>query len=125
MSNKLSIPLVLSILALVVAGLAYLSPTQVAKSGEAACPALKEARDNLFAKNPNHQGLIGLDRAIANNCPDVGDANCGQEVGLEGFPSQCYTDDVSCTAAGAFACFESVTCTTLTGGTQITCGVSL
>ena len=126
MFNKLSIPVVLSVLALVVSGFAYLSPAQVAKSGEAACPALQEAYDKLTAKNPLHPGLVGLDKAIANNCQDIGNVNCGQDFGLDGFTSSCFTDTESCVAAGVPLCLEpSSTCSTASGGTKTVCGVSL
>lgn len=124
MTHKLTFPL--AVLALALALVAYLAPGSVVRGGEQACPALKEARDKLVAKNPNHPGLPGLDKAIANNCPDVGNVSCAQDFGLEGVVSQCYTDTTACAAGGAAACLEpSPTCDSATSGTQPVCGVHL
>lgn len=129
MTKKLSIPLVvlMSAIILSIAMVTYLAPLQIAKGGETACPKLQAARDNLFAKDPNHPGIPGLDRAIANNCPVVGNDNCAQDFGLGGeFPSQCYSDTQACSDGGAFACLEpSVTCDSSYGGAKPVCGIFL
>lgn len=125
MDKKLLLVLMVAVVALGLSVASYL-PTQVAKGGEAACPALKTARDKLFARDPNHPSLPGLDKAIANNCPAIGDANCAQDFGLTGVGSQCYTDSTSCAVSGALACLEpSSTCLTSSGGTKSVCGIFL
>ncbi len=129
MTKKLSISLVLPILILMVATIVAITmiiPAQIAKGGETACNDLQAAREKLAAKDPNHPGLTGIDKAIANNCPDVGNDNCAQDFGLEGFQSQCYSDTQACSDAGAAACLEpSPTCDTNYGGAKPVCGVFL
>lgn len=123
MTKKLTIPLavLLSAIILSVAMVTFLAPLQIAKGGEAACIKLQEAKARLVEQNPEHPGLEGVNKAIAENCPVVG-AGCGAEFGLGDSPSQCYSNTESCTADGNELCVEpAVTCP----AAQPVCGINL
>lgn len=79
MTNKLSLSMVLAVLALVVSVAAYVTPGQVARGGEAACSALAAAQD----KAPNERSKAAIQSAIDKNCPDLNEPNCASDVGLD------------------------------------------
>ncbi|GEM_PF-7006978 len=126
MTKKLSLSLVIVLVALVISAASFLTIGQVAKGGEASCGALLEAKARGVK---TQRALDAIDKALAlNSCSGPVGPNCAEaDFAMPGFNAQCYVDFTTCATDPLVAvCLEpSPTCdaqlSTPTG--QASCGV--